>query len=163
MNTSPFCVRIASDDLTFCAAHFITFEDGRCERLHGHTYHATAEVSGLLNDSRYVVDFLVVRDALKRILAELDHRMLLPAQHPHIRVESRDGRFEGTFADRRWLFPQDDCLLVPIANTTTELLAEYIGEKLAAAIKQSSGDSPLRLRIEIGEGSGFAAICDLSR
>ena len=108
-----------------------------------------------------MVDFLVVRDALRSILAGLDHRVLLPTQHTAIRVSSQQGEVEATFADSRWLFPQDDCLLLPIANTTTELLAEYIGEHLAAAIKSSSGVSPVRVQIELGEGSGFSAICDL--
>ena len=161
MNMSDFHVRIANDDLVFAAAHFITFEGGGCERLHGHTYRVAAEVYGPLNDCRYVVDFLVVRDALKSIIAGLDHRVLLPTQHPAIRVSSQHGEVEATFADRRWLFPQDDCVLLPIANTTGEMLAQYIGEQLAAAIKSSSGASPARVRIEIAEGAGFAAIWDL--
>ena len=36
-----------------------------------------------------------------------------------------------TFADRRWVFPSGDCRLLPVANTTAELLAAYIGEPLA--------------------------------
>jgi 6-pyruvoyltetrahydropterin/6-carboxytetrahydropterin synthase len=161
MNSSDFHVRIANDDLVFCAGHFITLEGGECERLHGHSYRVAAEVYGPLNDCRYVVDFLVVRNALKSILAGLDHRMLLPTQNPAIRVTPQHGQVEATFADRRWVFPQDDCLLLPLANTTTEMLAQYIGERLAAAIKSASGVSPARVRIEIGEGTGFAATCDL--
>ena len=161
MNMSEFHVRIAGDDLVFSAAHFITLAGGMCERLHGHTYRVAAEVYGPLNDCRYVVDFLVLQDALKGIVAGLNHRVLLPTQHPAIRVSSRPGEIEVTFADRRWVFPCDDCLLLPIANTTSELLAQYIGEQLAAAIESASGASPARVRIEIGEGSGQAAICDL--
>ena len=156
-----FHIRIAGDDLSFCAAHFITLEGGRCERLHGHTYRVAAEVFGPLDDCQCVVDFLVVRNALKSIVAELDHRMLLPTQHAAIRVSSRAGEVEATFADRRWVFPQDDCLLLPIANTTTEVLAQYVGERLAAALKSLGMASPSRLRIEIGEGTGCSAVCDL--
>jgi len=163
MKMTEFNIRIATDDLVFCAAHFITLEGGVCERLHGHTYHVAAEVFGPLNASQCVVDFLVVRTALKSIVAELDHRVLLPAQHPAIRVSSQPGEVEVTFADRRWMFPEDDCLLLPIANTTTESLAQYVGERLAAAIKLPSGVSPSRVRIEISEGAGCAAICDLRR
>ena len=59
------------------------------------------------------------------------------------------------------MFPKDDCLLLPIANTTTESLAQYVGERLAAALKSSCGTSPSRIQIEITEGTGCAAICDL--
>ncbi len=158
---ADFHVRIANDDLVFSAAHFITLEGGGCERLHGHTYRVAAEVFGPLNDSGYVVDFLVVRDALKYIIAGLDHRMLLPTEHPAVRVSTQHGEVEATFADRHWLFPQGDCALLPMANTTTEMLAQYIGERLTAAIKSSDGVSPARVRIEIAEGGGFTAVCDV--
>ena len=163
MKMTEFNIRIANDDLVFCAAHFITLEGGVCERLHGHTYRVAAEVFGPLDDCQCVVDFLVVRNALKSIVAELDHRVLLPVQHTAVRVSSQPGEVAVTFADRRWMFPEDDCLLLPIANTTTESLAQYVGEHLAAAIQLSSGVSPSRVRIEISEGAGCAAICDLRR
>jgi 6-pyruvoyltetrahydropterin/6-carboxytetrahydropterin synthase len=97
-----------------------------------------------------------VRNALKTILAELDHRVLLPTQHAAIRASSQTGEVEAMFADRRWVFPKDNCLLLAVANTTTEMLAQHVGERLAAALKLAC-----RLRIEISEGTGCAAICDL--
>jgi 6-pyruvoyltetrahydropterin/6-carboxytetrahydropterin synthase len=156
-----FHVRVAGDDLVFCAGHFITLPGGVCERLHGHSYRVAAEVYGPLDDSGCVVDFVAVRDALKAIFAELDHRMLLPTGHPAVRVDLRAGEVEVTFADRRWTFPQNDCLLLPVANTTTELLAEYVGRRLLDALKQRCGLSSPRLRIEIGEGTGCSAVWEL--
>ena len=156
-----FHVRIANDDLVFSAGHFITLGGGKCERLHGHTYRVAAEVSGPLDEDQCVVDFLALRNALKAVVAELDHRMLLPTQHPAIRVLSRAGEIEVAFAERRWVFPADDCLLLPVANTTTEMLAQYVGERLLAALGALGGSMPSRVRIEIGEGGGAAAVCEL--
>jgi 6-pyruvoyltetrahydropterin/6-carboxytetrahydropterin synthase len=155
-----FHIRLAGDDLIFSAGHFITLAGGGCERLHGHTYRVAAEIHGPLGDEQYVVDFLAVGNALKGIVAELDHRMLLPMRHPAICVSAAAGEVEVTFAERRWLFPQDDCLLLPVANTTTELLAQYVGERLLAALL-ALGETPAMVRIEIGEGSGAAAVCEL--
>lgn len=156
-----FHIRIANDDLVFSAGHFITLAGGTCERLHGHTYRVAAEVYGPLNADQYVADFVAVAGALKAILAELDHRMLLPTQHPAIRVASRAGEIEVAFADRRWVFPQHDCVLLPIANTTTELLAQYVGEHLLAALAEIGGEKPAAVRVEIGEGTGASAVCEL--
>ena len=156
-----FHVRVAGDDLVFSAAHFLVWEGGGGERLHGHTYRAAVEVFGPLNENQCVVDFLAVRNALKNILAELDHRVLLPARHPAIRVTSRVGEVEAVFADRRWVFPEDECLLLPIANTTTELLAQYVGERLLSALKALGGGSPHTIRVEVGEGTGCSAVCEL--
>lgn len=156
-----FHVRIANDDLVFSAGHFITLGDGHCERLHGHTYRVAADVSGPLDADQCVVDFIALHNALKNIVAELDHRMLLPTEHPAIRVLARADEIEVAFADRRWVFPADDCLLLPIANTTTEMLAQYVGERLLAALGALGGKMPSRVRIEIGEGGGAGAVCEL--
>ena len=91
MTATDFSIRIAGDDLVFSAAHLITLQGGVCERLHGHSYRVTAEACGPPNDCGYLVDFVVVRDALKAIIAELDHRVLLPTQDPALRVSSNRG------------------------------------------------------------------------
>jgi 6-pyruvoyltetrahydropterin/6-carboxytetrahydropterin synthase len=155
-----FRIRLANDDLVFCAGHFLAL-GGECERLHGHSYRVAVEVIGPLDANQYVVDFLAAGKAIKAIIAELDHRVLLPGKHPTIRVSSRAGETEVTFAGRRWVFPEGDCVLLPIANTTTELLALHVGERFWAALTALGGRLPDRVRIEIGEGTGASAVCEL--
>jgi 6-pyruvoyltetrahydropterin/6-carboxytetrahydropterin synthase len=156
-----FHIRIASDDLTFCAGHFLVLEGGLCERLHGHSYHVTAEVHGPLNEDRFVVDFVAFRESLKGILAELDHRMLLPTRHPALRVSAGTKEVEVSLDERRWVFPKDDCLLLPISTTTTELLAQWIGKRLMDDLTTLCGVSPGIVRVEVGEGTGCSAVCEL--
>ncbi|MBM4001943.1 MAG: 6-pyruvoyl tetrahydropterin synthase family protein [Planctomycetes bacterium] len=127
---SEFRVRLEKDYLIFSAAHFITFAGDICERLHGHNYRVYAEVSGPLDENYYVVDFIALRDTLKSLVDELDHRMLLPTLHKSIRVSATENEVEARFQDRRWLFPAGDCRLLPLENTTAELLARYLGERL---------------------------------
>ena len=157
-----FHICIGGDGLGFHASHFIVWQNGECERLHEHGYRVAAEIHGPLDEDQCVFDFHVVRDALKKIVAELDHRVLLPARHPNISISTESGRIEVVFAGRRWVFPEDDCLLLPIANTTTELLAEYVGQRLRDALKSLGGRSPSMVRVEIGEGAGCSAVCELS-
>jgi 6-pyruvoyltetrahydropterin/6-carboxytetrahydropterin synthase len=153
-----FHVRIATDDMVFSAAHFITMEGGQCERLHGHNYRVAAEVYGGLNKSQYVVDFQALAKALGAILAELDHHVLLPQQNPTIHLVADDEEIEVLFSDRRWAFPRDDCALLPIANTTAELLAKYIGHRLLDALGACGIPRPALLRIEVEESCGHAAV-----
>jgi 6-pyruvoyltetrahydropterin/6-carboxytetrahydropterin synthase len=150
-------VRICKDDLVFSAGHFITLEGNRCERLHGHNYRVAAEVQGPLDENHYVVDFVALRDALRSILGELDHRMLLPTEHPHIRVVSDINEVTVTFADRRWVFPRCDCILLPLPNTTAELLARYIGLRLQAEVRERTGARLSGVRIEVDECFGQTA------
>ena len=158
-----FSIRVATDDLVFSAGHFITLDNGQCERLHGHSYRVTAELHGPLDACQCVIDFVAVRDALKRILADLDHRMLLPDRHPTIRVAAGPNEIEVSFSDCRWLFPADDCRVLPLANTTNELLAQYIANRLSADLIARFGErlSLDSMRIEVGEGTGCSAACEL--
>ncbi len=156
-------VRISTDDLVFSAGHFITFAKDACERLHGHNYRVAAEVHGPLDRNCYVVDFGALRDMLKAILGELDHRVLLPAEHPQIRVRADDREVVATFRDRRWVFPRSDCVLLPVSNTTAEKLAGYIGERLLDDLGARFGTRPALVRIEVAECDGQSAVCELRR
>jgi 6-pyruvoyltetrahydropterin/6-carboxytetrahydropterin synthase len=154
-------VRIANDYLVFSAGHFITVDEGTCEALHGHDYRVTAAVSGPLDENHYVIDFGVLRRELQAILEDLDHRVLLPTSHPQIRVTSNEREVTATFADRRWVFPRNDCRLLPVPNTTTELLAHLIGQYLRHRLEAKTGIRPALVRIELSEGYGQSAICEL--
>lgn len=157
-----YWVRLTKDYLVFSAGHFITFAGDICERLHGHNYRVAAEVHGPLDENHYVVDFITLRDEMKRIVDELDHRMLLPTGHRSIRVRANEQSVEVTFEDRRWVFPRCDCVLLPVANTTTELLARYIGLRLLTALEERTGARPELVRIEVDECFGQSAVCELA-
>ena len=159
--SETYHVRVTKDYLVFSAAHFITFNGNVCERLHGHNYRVAAEVHGPLDDNHYVVDFIALRDALRTIVAQLDHRMLLPTTHPLIKVTADAISVEARFEDRRWIFPREDCVLLPVANTTTELLARYIGLELRDELFTRLGTPPALLRIEVDECEGQVAVCEL--
>ncbi len=154
-------VRVAKDELVFSAGHFITFAGGQCERLHGHNYQVAAEVQGPLDENHYVVDFLALRDAMREILAALDHYVLLPTEHPRIRVTVEGDEVVTRFDGRRWVFPRDNCVLLPLPNTTAELLARYIGLRLREVLSRQMDTSALAIRVEVHECRGQAATCDL--
>src|ERR1700742_255591 len=99
MPSERYRVRVTKDHLVFSAAHFITFNGNICERLHGHNWRVAVEVSGPLDENQYVFDFIALRDTLQTIVLELDHHMLLPTQHPAIRVLAGDSEVEVRFEE----------------------------------------------------------------
>jgi 6-pyruvoyltetrahydropterin/6-carboxytetrahydropterin synthase len=156
-----FHTRISRDDLAFSAAHFITLGADTCERLHGHDYRVTVEVHGPLDDNHFVVDFLALTRSLRQIVGELDEHVLLPTGNPLIRVDPGPEQVEVTFGRRRWAFPRSNALILPIPNTTTELLAEYIGRRLIERLESEGGTRPPLVRVELEQSRGFSAICEL--
>jgi 6-pyruvoyltetrahydropterin/6-carboxytetrahydropterin synthase len=120
-------IRFENDALAFSASHFITFgEPEKVEALHGHNFRIRAEVAGPLNRRAYVVDFVVAFDSLKKICESLSHKVLLPRDHPYIKIKTVAGTTTVAMPPLTWTFPQDDTLTLPLKNTTTEALAEYI-------------------------------------
>jgi 6-pyruvoyltetrahydropterin/6-carboxytetrahydropterin synthase len=161
MSESRFRVRVTKDHLVFSAAHFITFNGNICERLHGHNWRTAVEVCGPLDENHYVFDFIALRDTLQKIVNELDHRMLLPTGHPAIRVAAGEREVEVTFEDRRWVFPREDCVLLPIANTTAERIAEWIAHRLRPELPDHGGQHLTALRVEVEENFGQWGIVEL--
>ncbi len=155
-----FSVRLSKEDLVFSAAHFITFGDNICERIHGHNYRVTVEVAGPLGVHGYVVDFIALHKAIREMLSELDHRVLLPTQHPSIHVSATGAEVEARFETRRWLFPHEDCALLPISNTTAELLAEYLCDQLISRRSTFLGENLHRMRIQVDENHGQWGGCE---
>src|SRR3954466_5004462 len=129
-------VRVTKDHLVFCSGHFISYEGDKCERLHGHNYRAAVAVEGPLDANHYVFDFIALKNRTKAIVDELDHRMMLATRNPFIRVEEGPRGVRVTYKEREWLFPRDDCVLLPVENTTAELLARYIGQRLLADLQK---------------------------
>lgn len=159
--SEQYHVSVTKDYLVFSAGHFITFNGYICERLHGHNYRVAAEVYGPLDENHYVVDFIALRDELKKIVDELDHHMLLPTQHQLIQVRADEREVEATFRERRWVFPRGDCILLPVPNTTAEQLARYIGHRLLDALEARLSARPRHVRIDVDECNGQIGSCEL--
>ena len=162
MASERYRVRVTKDHLVFSAAHFITFNGNICERLHGHNWRVAVEVAGELDENSYVFDFIALRDATQRLVNELDHRMLLPTAHPMIHVTANEEEVAVKFEKRRWVFPREDCFLLPVANTTAELIARYLSERLQSELRPHPGYKGLRsMQLEVEENFGQWAICEV--
>lgn len=160
MTANQYRVRVTKDHLVFSAAHFITFNGTVCERLHGHNWRVAVEVGGDLDENRYVFDFIALRDAVQEIVNRLDHRVLLPLHHPLIHVATGDQEVEARFDTRRWIFPREDCIMLPVQNTTAEEIAAWIGGELRGKLRATSHGKTLSLRVEVEENFGQWAIVD---
>jgi 6-pyruvoyltetrahydropterin/6-carboxytetrahydropterin synthase len=160
MPKTRFQVRVTKDYLVFCSGHFISYEGDRCERLHGHNYRASVEIEGALDANYYVFDFIALKNRTKAIVDELDHRVMLPTRNDHIRVTEQGRSIHVTYRDREWLFPREDCVLLPIENTTAEMLAGYIAGRLAEDLEKQHGYRPEVMRVEVEENIGQSATCE---
>ena len=118
-------VKVEGGNLKFSAAHFITY-GGKCERLHGHNYGVLVEIEGTLNEDKLVLDFTILKQLVREICQKLNHRFLLPMDNPHLELGELADAWEVRFGEKRYVFPRSDVAELPIDNSTSERLAEYI-------------------------------------
>jgi 6-pyruvoyltetrahydropterin/6-carboxytetrahydropterin synthase len=152
-------VSVTKDYLVFASAHFITFSGHRCETLHGHNYRVGVVVEGALQEgSWYVFDFSVLKRIMRKLCDDIDHRVLLPTENPHLQIAERDDAITVAYQEQpRYVFPKRDCALLPLPNTTVEMLAELLTTQLQAALASEGAAGITAIEMEVEENFGQSA------
>ena len=118
-----------------------------------------ASVEGPLDENRYVVDFIALRDAVLKETLQLDHHVILPQDHAEIKITSDDRETTATFRDRRWVFPNEDCVMLPVINTTAEEIARVIAERVIKQTKEKFGKALTWIEVAVDENNGQWGVC----
>ncbi|MFI5327751.1 MAG: 6-pyruvoyl trahydropterin synthase family protein [Candidatus Rokuibacteriota bacterium] len=155
---AEYKVSVEKDYLVFCAGHFITYT-GTCETLHGHNYRARLEVEGELDEDSYVWDFVSLKRMMRRLVDELDHRMLLPRDNPSLQVTEEGDGIQVLYKERRYVFPRSDVVLIPIPNTTAEMLARYLLGRVKVELQAAGAGRLSALAVEVEESFGQSGWC----
>ena len=72
-------------------------------------------------------------------------------RHDHAFARAVDGK-------PRYVFPRRDCALLPIPNTTVEMLARLLTERLKAEIDKMGGRGVKAIEMEVEENFGQSAV-----
>lgn len=153
-----FRVSVSKDYLVFSSAHFITFRGHTCESLHGHNYRIGVTVEGPIDDEcLFVVDFAILKRVVRTYVDAIDHRVLLPTRNPKLAYREADGMtFVEYFGVQSYQFPTKDCAMMPIANTTAEMIAEWLAINVRDDLRRE-GATITFLEIEVEESFGQSA------
>ena len=149
-------VEVEKGNLSFSAAHFISF-GGKCERLHGHNYAVSVILEGNLTEDRYVFDFVELKKTIRRICDRLDHHFLLPMQSQHLDIKEADEEWEIRFENRRYVFPAEDVLVLPVDSITAERLAEYVCGQLLETVPKHETANLRLITVGVEEAPGLTA------
>ena len=154
-----FRVSVTKDYLVFASAHFITFAGHRCEGLHGHNYRVRVTVDGALDEeSWFVFDFVILKKIMRKLCDEIDHKVLLPLENPKIQLTEEGESVKVAYEGKpRYVFPKSDCALLPLPNTTVEMLAELLTTRLRAELESMGTRGLTAVEMEVEENFGQAA------
>lgn len=150
-----FSIEVAKDYFNFASAHFLIFSNGQREPLHGHNYQVSVVMEGELDPAGVVLDFISFKPLVKRICDGLDHRTLIQTASPVISLRQRPHEIELRYKQQKIILPRQDVLLLPLINTSTELLAEYVAGQIRRKVRRNFPKTQIRyLEVGVEEARG---------
>lgn len=155
-----WCLHLFKQNLKFSSAHFLIFDNLRAEKLHGHNYQVQLLIYTAQGQSSatpgYLVDFSVLKQQLKALVDQWDEQVLLPKLHPEILTQwiHDQKTLEVRFRDRYYAFPANEVILLPIVNTSVELLSQHLAHLMAPFLSNYPIDS---FEVKVEETAGQAA------
>jgi 6-pyruvoyltetrahydropterin/6-carboxytetrahydropterin synthase len=106
-----------------------------------------------------VFDFVELKRIMKRLCDEIDHLVLLPLESDRVKVfEEGDNVRVDVDGKPRYLFPRRDCSLLPIPNTTVEMLARWLTSRLKETIGPEATKPLTAIEMEVEENFGQTAV-----
>ena len=125
-------LHLAKQNFKFSSGHFLIFDELNAEKLHGHNYQVQVDIAVPetvdLSQTGYFIDFSEFKKIIKAELDLWDEHVLLPAQHPDMKISKRESNYDVHFRDRYYSFPQNEVVLLPVVNTSVEQLSRILAE-----------------------------------
>ncbi len=130
--------------IKFSASHFIPGH-AKCGRLHGHVYIVRLALHGEKDEQGMVMDFIVLKKALRQLSEELDHHVILPGNSDRMIISVAE-EVQVETSGKRYVFPAEDVIILDIDQSSAEEIAEYFLRRLIEEV-----EFPMNVhRIEVG-------------
>jgi 6-pyruvoyltetrahydropterin/6-carboxytetrahydropterin synthase len=96
---------------------------------------------------------------MRRLCDEIDHKVLLPLENPKIQLTEEGESVKVAYEGKpRYVFPKNDCALLPLPNTTVEMLAELLTKRLTSELESMGAKGLTAVEMEVEENFGQSAV-----
>ena len=154
-----FSIKVYKQYFNFAASHFMIFDDGSREPLHGHNYRVMVKGETPELQKDMVFDFLDIKPIVRQVCDSLDHKLLIPKDHPLLRIDVAGKNTVITTPDESlFSIPTTDVLLLPITNSSAERMAVYLCDEIRRIVKERFNFSFASLEVEVEETPGQSAV-----
>ncbi|MFZ4714065.1 MAG: 6-pyruvoyl trahydropterin synthase family protein [Bacteriovoracaceae bacterium] len=156
-----FSIKVYKQYFNFAASHFMMFNDGSREPLHGHNYRVSVrgDAPQLTNDM--VFDFLDIKPIIRDLCNSLDHKLILPQNNEHLKIYTRNKNYHLVTKDSEFSIPMSDVLILPINNTSAECFCIYLATRIQEEVSAKFKFRFKNIEVEVEETPGQAAIYTL--
>jgi 6-pyruvoyltetrahydropterin/6-carboxytetrahydropterin synthase len=149
-------------NIRFSSAHIIP-EYEKCGRLHGHTYAIHVKITGEPDDKGIIIDFSLLKKILKNIANNLDHKNLIPKNSNFLKISNENDSIKINTLNKKYIFPKNDCLILPIKSTSAENLSKYVLNELIKELSDLQNINEIEVGIDEGYGQGARIIKIIKR
>jgi 6-pyruvoyltetrahydropterin/6-carboxytetrahydropterin synthase len=98
------------------------------------------------------MDFIAVKEFLRGVASELDHRVMIPAKDKRVEVTKDQVKFR--LKDKEFLFPKGDCILLDIEVASAETLANFVLQRMLDKVKFPMNVTRIEIGVDEGRGQG---------
>jgi len=137
--------------ITFSASHILPGHE-KCGRIHGHNYAIHVRISGEPSESGVVFDFLPIKEKLREIADRLDHRILIASGMDGLNEVEDEVRID--IGEKRYIFPEEDTLILEIDQVTAEQLAMFLLDKVIEEIDFPEKVNSVEIGVDESRGQG---------
>lgn len=160
---STTILHLYKENFKFSSAHFLIFDEKSAEKLHGHNYQVEVKIgvpsmSDAMTSQGFFVDFNVFKKFIKARLDVWDEMVLLPKDHPEMKITKNSPSLEVRFRDRFYVFPETEVHLLSVTNTSVEQLSRILAEEFFTEFKKYNVSS---ITVQVEETRGQAASTSL--
>jgi len=153
-----FSIKVNKQYFNFACSHFLIFQNGTREPLHGHNYRVSVCGKAPELSSDMVFDFLDIKPIIRQVCDSLDHRLLLPGENPLVKFLDSGPNLEYRTPDGSFFsFPKADVLVLPLSNISAERLAIYLAKEISQLIYAKYNFKFSELEVEVEETPGQSA------
>ncbi len=154
-----YSIKVYKQYFNFASSHFLIFEDGSREPLHGHNYRVMVQGEAPALKADMVFDFLDIKPIVRQVCDSLDHRLLLPKNNIHLKTYDEDPYWKLVLPDdKMMIIPKEDIIFLPLENTSAERLAIYLCGEIKKIVFEKYKFKFSTLEIEVEETPGQSAV-----
>lgn len=120
--------------IKFSACHFIPRHE-KCSRLHGHSYIVRLRLEGDIGTDGMIMDFVILKKALRGLVEEFDHRTLMPGRSDEVVLTVGSTSVDAVCGSKRYVFPREDVVILDIPTTTAEEMTKMMVERIYSKVE----------------------------
>ena len=128
-------------EITFDMAHMLSYYEGKCANLHGHTYKLQVTVEADVDDiTHMVLDFNILKQVLNEtVMNKFDHAVAF--SDPKLRNEAEDELYAWaeTYGKKH--------AVIPNGKTTCEDMAPYIKQLISEELESRNIKAVVSVRL----------------